>query len=221
MVSDSRVLPADIAPCAPEAADVIRRITHDLSGPLRSIRQIAFYLDVALPAADSRSRKRLLALQRQILQARWILDDAVLSLAAAPPHCTIVDMKEVVSQALLAWQAEDTAWLCVEYAGELPLVSVDVAQIEQLIRRLVLFFAADARRATRVRCRPSGSDVAIEFMPPGSVEIPPALLESVDGGPGARLAAARKIIDNHGARIEVDRDPDDQVTLRIVFPAAL
>ncbi len=219
MVPESHVPLADIAPCAPDTADVIRRIAHDLRKPLHSIRQLAYYLDMALPAADSKSRKRLLALQRQVLQARWILEDAALSVDTAPPRFTLVDLKEVVSQALLVWQIEDSAWLCVDYEPELPLVRIDVAQIEQLVRRLVLFFAADARRATLLRCCAAGPLVALEITPPHEAEIPPALAESAESD-GSLLAASRRIIDAHGARIEAARSSSGRTTFRILFPAA-
>jgi len=201
-----------------DAADAVQQLVHELRKPLRSIGEIAYYLDMALPLADARSRRQLLALQRQIRHARWILDDAVTPPDAEPLRLSTVDLREVISNALTGWQAEDTAWLVLDLEQDLPLVKADIGQIEQLIRRPVLFVSADARRATRLRCRACDGSVAIELTPPGRIEFPPTLI-APSAGPGMALASARRIIDRHGGRVEVERSAE-QVTLRIILPAA-
>lgn len=218
MLFDYQAQPAGTASRVDDAADAVQQLAHDLRKPLQSIGEIAYYLDMALPLADARSRRRLLALQRQIRHARWILDDAVTPPDAEPPRLSTVDLREVITHALIGWQAEDTAWLVLDLEEGLPLVRVDIGHMEQLIRRLVLFVAADARRATRLRLRAHDGGVAIELTPPGRVEFPPTLI-APSAGPGMALASARRIIDRHGGRIEVERSAE-QVTLRIILPAA-
>lgn len=220
MLSDSNSRPPVADTAVPDTADAVRQLAHDLQNPLHEIRQIAYYLDMALPVSDVRSRRRLTALQRHVRLARWILDDALMSIDSAPPQFTTVDMKEMISHAIVGWQAEHTAWLILDIEEGLPLVRADVGQMEQLLRRLVLFVAGDSGRATRVRCRASGGGVALELTPPGPMEFPPALVSPSPRGAGAALAAARRIIDAHGGRVELERDSADRVKLRILFPAA-
>jgi hypothetical protein len=90
-------------------------------------------------------------------------------------------------------------------------------QVEHLVRNVLLFLAADTRRATRVRCYEREGQIAVEFAPPGPVEVPPELLGTSDG---MAFSMARRILKTHGARFEVLPAGSERIMIRLTFPVA-
>ena len=217
MLSEPQAPPADAALCAPETAEVIRHLAQDLRNPLNSIEQIGFYLEMSVPPADSRSRRRLAALHRQIRQASWMLEDALLFAESGSSQPALVDLAEVVGQVVSYWRSGTSAWLCFQVEEGLPPVLADIRQIEHLVRNVLLFLAADTRRATRVRCYERDGQLAVEFAPPGPVEVPPELLGLSDG---TAFSMARRILKTHGARFEVLPAGSERIMIRLTFPVA-
>ncbi len=219
MLQDPHVPPAVVASRAQDTAAVVRQLAHQLRQPLATIEQISSYLEIALPPADARSRRRLAQLQRELRRALWTLSDTAFYFDTAP-RFALLDLKEVVSGALAEWHAGDTGWICVHSDDDLRPVRLDAAQIQHMLRTLVLFFAADpaARRATLVRTYAEGAAVVVEITAPDS-RVPRELISAEDCF-GAPLATARRILEGHGARLETDQGPDDRFRLRMVFPAA-
>lgn len=218
MLSEIQAPPADAALCAPDTAEVIRQLAQDLRKPLNSIEQIGFYLEMSVPPADSRSRRRLAALHRQVRQASWMLEDALLFAESGTSRPALIDLAEVVGQVVSNWRSGTTAWLCLQVEERLPPVLADLRQIEHLLRNVLLFVAADTRRATRVRCYELEGEVAVEFAPPGPVEVPPELVATSHG---TAFSMARRILTTHGARLEVLPADSERVTVRLTFPAAV
>lgn len=217
MLSEPQAPPADAALCAPETAEVIRHLAQDLRNPLNSIEQIGFYLEMSVPPADSRSRRRLAALHRQVRQASWMLEDALLFAESGSSQPALVDLAEVVGQVVSHWRSGTSAWLCFQVEEGLPPVLADIRQVEHLVRNVLLFLAADTRRATRVRCYERDGQIAVEFAPPGPVEVPPELLGTSDG---TAFSMARRILKTHGARFEVLPAGSERIMIRLTFPAA-
>jgi signal transduction histidine kinase len=217
MLSEPQAPPADAALCAPETAEVIRHLAQDLRNPLNSIEQIGFYLEMSVPPADSRSRRRLAALHRQVRQASWMLEDALLFAESGSSQPALVDLAEVVGQVVSHWRSGTSAWLCLQMEEGLPPVLADIRQVEHLVRNVLLFLAADTRRATRVRCYEREGQIAVEFAPPGPVEVPPELLGTSDG---MAFSMARRILKTHGARFEVLPAGSERIMIRLTFPVA-
>jgi signal transduction histidine kinase len=201
MLSEPQAPPADAALCAPETAEVIRHLAQDLRNPLNSIEQIGFYLEMSVPPADSRSRRRVAALHRHVRQATWMLEDALLFAESGSPQLALVDLAEIVEQVVSRWQPGTSAWYCLQVDRGLPPVLADLRQLEHLVRNVLLFLAADTRRATKVRCFEREGEIVVEFTPPTPVKVPAELLGTGSGS--ARFSMARRILDTHGARIEV------------------
>ncbi|HWR53412.1 MAG TPA: hypothetical protein VN428_20060 [Bryobacteraceae bacterium] len=217
MLSDTQAPPADVALCAPETAEVIRQLAQDLRNPLNSIEQIGFYLEMSVPPADSRSRRRLAALHRQIRQASWMLEDALLFAEPGSSQPALVDLAEVVGQVVSQWKSGTSAWFCLNVEEGLPLVLADIRHIEHLVRNVLSFLAADTRRATQVRCYERDGQIAVEFAPPGQFEVPPELLGTSHG---TAFSMARRILKTHGARFEVLPTGTERIMVRLTFPVA-
>ncbi len=217
MLSESQAPPADAALCAPETAGVIRQLAQDLRKPLNSIEQIGFYLEMSVPPADSRSRRRLAALHRQVRQASWMIEDALLFAESGSSQPALVDLAEVVGRVASHWRSGTSAWLCLQVEEGLPPVLADIRHIEHLLRNVLSFLAADTRRATTVRCYEQEGQIAIEFAPPGPVQVPPELLGISEG---AAFSMARRILKTHGARFEVLPTGAERIMVRLTFPAA-
>jgi signal transduction histidine kinase len=223
MLSNRHALPAvDAAPIEDFAA-VVRRLTSELRNPLSAIEQIGFCVELALPIADTRSRKKLRELQRQVRRARGMLADAEFCFDPDSARFSEVDLKEIVSRVLSEWHPGDSGWVCLHLEDDLPPLRLDVAMMERLLRTLMLLLPGDAeaRIATMVRLFAAEAAVVLEIASPSgavfeSLLEPPAdpLTEN-----GLALASARRILEVHGASVELRHPAADRVSLRIAFPS--
>jgi hypothetical protein len=62
---------------APEAADEICRLVHDLRQPLSTIEAIAYYLEITLPADQVEARRYLSRLRQTVEESNSIMLDAI------------------------------------------------------------------------------------------------------------------------------------------------
>ena len=184
---------------------------------------------MVLPRSDAKARRQLDKLQEEVRQVQWVLADAAHFLQTAPPRTHLLDLTEVVARNLSEWSPVEGAALSFALQPDLPLVELDLEQMQHLLKNVVAFFRrisapgrsvhletlrADDRvvlRITSTSLEYSGEDIEPLFEPFG---------ERFPAGTGLALASARKIAEAHGATVEVTADPPNSLTLRIAFPPA-
>ncbi len=212
-----------------EPATVVRHIAHELRQPLSTIESIAFYLEMVLPRADAKARKQLGKLQQEVHHINWILSDAIHFLGAAPVHLQLMDLNEVVSRFLSEWHTKQGAGVCLRLEDELPLVRLDLEQIQHMLRNVVAFFGRISAPESPITVRTSSQlrEVRLEVAskaPDCSAGDMQPLFDPFDtrlpGGSGLGLASVRRIAEAHGGRIEVVEGAGSEVSVTVVFPPA-
>ena len=75
LAETSQYLESQVAPLPAE--ETVRELVHDLRQPLSSIEAIAYYLEMTLPAEQSRERQYMRRIQQLVDQASVALNCAV------------------------------------------------------------------------------------------------------------------------------------------------
>jgi C4-dicarboxylate-specific signal transduction histidine kinase len=144
-----------------------------------------------------------------------------------------ISISEVVDEILaLTQNAMDGIELRTEMAPELPLISADRIQIQQVLLNLILN-AIDAMstindrpRRLCIEARRDGSDRIEVSVADAGVGLPPDRLEKIfdtfyttkEHGLGMGLAICRSIIERHGGRLWAEPNPDHGATFRFTLP---
>jgi len=212
-----------------EPASVVRHIAHELRQPLSTIESIAFYLEMVLPRTEGKARRQLAKLQQEVHQINWILSDAIHFLRAAPLNLHLMDLSEVVSRCLSEWNSTQSTGVSLRLAEDLPLIQLDLEQIQHLLRNIVAFFTriAEPERPIMLRTFVQDGRVALEVnanAPHCTEADTQPLFEPFDshlpGGSGLGLASVRRIAEAHGASLDMNVSPAGSVTLTLAFPVA-
>ncbi len=217
----------EIAPYDP--VTVVRHLRQELRHPLSTIESIAHYLNMVLPRTEAKARRQLGKLQEEVRQIQWVLADTAHFLQGAPPNAHLLDLTEVVARSLSEWNPEDGAGLSFALQPDLPLVYLDLEQMQHLLRNAVAFFRRISApgRSVHLETLSAGEHVVLRVAS-ASLEFSPEDIEPLfepfgsrfPAGTGLALASARMIAEAHGAAIDVTSDPPHSLTLLISFPKA-
>jgi signal transduction histidine kinase len=89
-----------------EITEVVRQLSHELRQPLSTMESIAYYLSMVVPGHDLRVRQQVEKLQSLVEQMNWVLADAVHFFQATPPNPQMVDLNELITEAVSGEQAQ-------------------------------------------------------------------------------------------------------------------
>src|SRR6185369_6807968 len=106
-------------------AVALETIVHELCQPLSAIESIAYYLSLVLPRDGGPAREQAGRLQQLVEQSNWILTSALQLADAAPLAPQLVNLEELVTQAVAGRGLREDAAIRLELAGGLPLVRLD------------------------------------------------------------------------------------------------
>jgi len=177
------------------ASEVVRLMAHELRQPLSTIESIAYYLNLVLPREDGRTREQLSRLQGLIEQSNWILSNGVRCVELSPAARELVDLEEIVSDAL-AHRPADIA-VDAEFAGSLPQVLLDPGQGRDLVEGLLSLLSKGAGDAPpiHVSTRHEGGRILLEIASPGRTP-------SQSAGASLSLESARRSVHANGGTLE-------------------
>ncbi len=214
---------------AHDPATIIRHLGQELRQPLGAVESIAHYLNMVLPRTETKARRQLGKLQEEVRHMQWILADALHYFQAVPPNTHLMDLTEVVARDLSEWSPTDGVGLSFALQPDLPLVFLDLEQMQHLLRNIVTFFRRVSApgqsiylETSKVKdkvCLKISSD-CLEY---SSEDVEPLFEpfgERFPVGTGLALASARRIAEAHGAAIETKSDPPHSLALTISFPPA-
>ncbi len=210
-----------------ESIAIVRQLAHELRQPLSTIESIAYYLDIVVPRQDDRVRQQVDKLRQVAQQASWILSDAVHFVQASPPSPQVLDLNELVIDAIRESTGGGQSWLEESLCDSAPLIRIDVEQARHMLRNGLLLFRRLSGATIALSTVLSPPDVILTISARDvdftSDEARPALSSfsyDVSTGFGLGLASIRRIVEAHNGRIELKLAPEKQLSLRIVVPAA-
>ncbi|MBK5291404.1 MAG: HAMP domain-containing histidine kinase [Acidobacteriia bacterium] len=216
------------APSGYEAASVVRHLTHELRQPLSTVESIAYYLQMVTPRQDLKTQHQLEKLQQLVEQMNWILSDAVHFLQAAPAVPQLLDLNELLSEAL-AENAGSIPSLDLNMAQGALLVCMDPIQARHMLRSLCQLFVhlGHGCQSIPVRAWPAEGEAWLEMRVPGmemSIEALEQMFEPfsphLPAGSGLALASVRRIVQTAGGRLDSHSDPLRGTWIAVSFPLA-
>ena len=220
----------DVSNITPEQAELVRHLAHELRQPLSTIESIAFYLQMALPADESKLRPQLNKLTAMVELANWILADAVHYLQSAPAALELVDVQETLELEIAESQIQIADWCDSSIHSGPALVSIDPRQAQHLFRNLLAMAKRMLRApaAALVRTSVDGSWWLLEVSIPGAQYSRDQLRSLFDpfaahlpAGAGLALASARRIVEAHGGVIEATCQPGQGSTFVVRLPLSM
>ncbi len=202
---------------------VVSGVAHELNNPVAGINALAQTLILEEPLDDG-TRRVLESIRREGERAAGLVSDLLTSARQRPLERHSVQLNEVVERAMEVASeiaGEDNQSWRFERAGDLPRVSADPDQIQQVLANLL----ANARQAMGdgagaqgmvrtyltedgVACEVIDSGPGIPDESLGRVFEPFYTTKVVGAGTGLGLAISRGIIEAHGGSIGADNRPE-------------
>jgi signal transduction histidine kinase len=218
-----------------EIAKLAGGLAHEIKNPLSTIRLNMDLLAEDLSDSESQRDRRALAkinvVQRECQRLQNLLDDFLNFAKLRTLRMEASDLNEELERVLEFYQpkAKECGIEIVKYLDpELPSVVID----QEAIRGALLNLVLNAQQAMPdggqlvVRTRPVGGGVAVELIDSGDgmdnetlSHIFEAFYSTKSGGSGLGLPTARKIIEGHGGRIQVQSEIGKGTQFTVELPA--
>jgi PAS domain S-box-containing protein len=224
-----------------ERANIMQRFigdaSHDLRTPLTTIKAHLYLLEKVDLSANS--ARYVGEITRQVARLEKLLDD-MLSMsrldAALAFDLECVDLNTLVRGVVDQYNAlarDKRHTLRFEGAGDLPQVPVDPVHLRRAVSNLLVnalhytpgggeitVTIAHDQEWVQIEVRDNGIGIGEDDLPHIFKRFYRAdkARSTVSGGAGLGLTIARRIVDGHKGRIEVDTTPGQGSTFRIVLP---
>jgi signal transduction histidine kinase len=214
---------------------VTSTVSHELRNPLGVIRSSVFYLQKRLGAGDEKVAKHLERIEQQVAICNSVIDDLLEFTRGRSPYAVSADVNAWLQTVIEGFAAPQGVRLGLELAPGLPLVSFDPEKMQRVIENL--FENALQSIAARTEAegafdaqvtastRRTDDAVCLALRDNGAGMTDETLLRAFDPlfttrarGTGLGLAIVRKIVEEHGARIALERNADAGVVATIWFP---
>jgi len=195
----------------------LQTIAHELRQPLSAIESIAYYLSLVLPRDSHPARGQVSRLQQLVEQSNWILTSALQLTDTALPAPQLLNLEELVTQAVTVSTGHGDPLIYLELAGGLPLVNLDPGLGRALLEKLLTLFRQLSTELHPVRVATSvaegGASLAITTAVPGH-------RSEASLGPGCALSlqSARRVVERHGGSFSVHVDAASGVGVKVVLP---
>ena len=222
-----------------EQAEFTYAISHDLKSPVNTLKMLTEELRIEESAQFSEDGKTVLKdLEQTILRMMRLIED-VLGYARTVGEDMVVepiDLSELIAMILQDLQSDIADTGAQISTGPLPVVSGNESQFRMLFQNLISnaikFRRSDEAPQIRITALPGREDgmVAISISDNG-IGIDPEYHERIFGlfqrlhtrqpysGSGLGLTICRRIVSNHGGRIEVSSERGDGTTFTVVLPS--
>ncbi|HEV8702976.1 MAG TPA: ATP-binding protein [Candidatus Polarisedimenticolia bacterium] len=215
------------------AEEVARRVAHEIKNPLSPI---ALTLEGLVRTRQTRPQEFDAAfeaaartIQEEIQRIRGILEDFSRFGRLPVPRPRPSDLNGVVSQAVTLYSGSSPgARIVADLDPAMPSVSLDPDRMSEVINNLVgnALQALEGRDGTitvTTRRTDAGAEIRVSDTGPGlPQEVLGRLFEpyvsTTQGGTGLGMAIARRIVLDHGGRIEAGNRPGLGAEIRILLP---
>jgi PAS domain S-box-containing protein len=204
-------------------------VAHDLRNPLTSVRNASFYIKNACPHASSRDCKTTIEMldiiEQETLFAENVINDLLDFASVRPLEKEKKDIVEIIESSLARNIVPENVKIRKEFAET--TLTIDGKQLERVFLNLVknAVQAMPNGGELTIRINSTKEQVEIAFMDTGigiseenMRKIFQPLFTTKAKGIGMGLPICRKIIEEHGGRIEVESKVDQGTTFRIKLP---
>jgi C4-dicarboxylate-specific signal transduction histidine kinase len=219
--------------------ELVASIAHDLSQPLGAILSNASVAERLLAAQtpDLQELRDILAdIREDVRRADAVIQSLRALLRRQEVDRLAQDLNELVRATVRLVDSEAArrqVAVRLNLASDLPLVSVDRVQIQQVLLNLIvngldaMAGATGSERELVVQTEHVGDQIEVAVsdlgtgFPEGSLEhVFDAFYTTKKEGLGLGLSIARSIIESHGGRIEAQNRQEGGATVRFALPCA-
>ena len=216
-----------------ETGHLAANIAHELRNPLSSIKGAAQLLRRGLPEAVIAEHGEFLDMIVQEVNGLDRIATEFLEFSrVTPPEMRPVSVNAMLSRMLLfmsAYLADQEVRIVQDFAADLPELSLDRSQIEQVIKNIVInavqAMPHGGTLSVTTRRQPQADMVELQFADTG-VGIPASKLDKICApffttktkGTGLGLAIVRKIVETHGGRLVIRSTPGEGSAFVILLP---
>ena len=204
-------------------------VAHEVKNPIAGIRGALQVILSRMPT-EQRDRAIVVEIIDRLDSLSDIVRDLLLYARPAPPKREAVDVKSLLeSTGRLLKRDPSLTEVTLEIRGTPPAVRGDAEQLRVVFQNLIIN-AAQAMNGhgaieVDVACSPATCRIAIHDHGPGMQK--EVLEQAFDAffttkhrGTGLGLAIARRIIEAHQGRIEIESEPGTGTTVAITLPAS-
>ncbi len=216
-----------------ETGQLAANIAHELRNPLSSIKGAAQLLQKEMPASLIAEHGEFLDMIVQEVNGLDRIATEFLEFSrVTPPEMRPVSVSALLSRLLhfmSAYLADQDVHVVQSLEDGLPELSVDRAQMEQVIKNIVInavqAMPHGGTLTVATRCQPDQDIVNIDFTDTG-VGISAAKIDKIctpffttkTKGTGLGLAIVRKIVETHGGRLVIQSTPGEGSTFTVQLP---
>ncbi len=205
-------------------------VGHELRNPLGSIKNTAYFLNMALDQPDPEVNESLGILEKEVANCERIIASLLDFARARTPLRRQVNINEVLQGVLSNIKIPGNIEAKARFTDSLPLILADPDQLTQIFGNIIL---------NAVQAMPEGGELFInsEASDPGwlavsvtdtGVGIPPENLEKIfeplftskAKGIGLGMAVTRTFVEGHGGSIEVRSEVGRGSTFTVRLPMA-
>lgn len=195
-------------------------VAHELNEPLANILGFAQLAKKApkLPASAARDLEKIVV---TCLHAREIIQKLLIFSRQTPPLKTQVDLNQVVEDGLGFLEsrcAKAGIEVVRELASELPLISADPSQLDQVLVNLVVNAVQAMPEGGKLTIRTATGKQFVSLIVEDTgigmtgevrqkIFVPFFTTKDIDQGTGLGLAVVHGIVSSHGGSIRVDSEP--------------
>jgi len=206
-------------------------LAHEIRNPLAGIAGVMDIIGRDLPAT-SPAQDVLKDVREEVLRINRIVTDLLETARPKAPQIQAADLNTTVDHALMfareQAKSKPIQFRC-EKPDDLPLVAHDPSQVHQVLLNLMLnaIQAIDGPGTIIITVEQRGLMAAVVVADTGP-GIPPETLNNIfrpffttkGHGTGLGLSLAKRIIEDHGGRIEVSSMPGHGCTFTVLLPVA-
>lgn len=216
-----------------ETGQLAANIAHELRNPLSSIKGAAQLLRKEMPEALMAEHGEFLDMIVQEVNGLDRIATEFLEFSrVTPPEMRPVSVTALLGrllQFMSAYLADQEVHVVQNLDADLPELSLDRAQMEQVIKNIVInavqAMPHGGTLTVTTRCHPDQDIVDIDFTDTG-VGISAAKIDKIctpffttkTKGTGLGLAIVRKIVETHGGRLVIQSTPGEGSTFTVQLP---
>ncbi|MFQ5800759.1 MAG: ATP-binding protein [Candidatus Hydrothermarchaeales archaeon] len=205
-------------------------MAHELRNPLGVIKNVSYYLNMALRKSDEKVTKHLKILDQELSTSNKIITDLLDFSSGKEPVLQKVDINKTVKDSLKNLSVAKNIEVVEKYVGSLPKIMADSDQLKRVFINILInsLQAMPDGGTLSVKTEKTDDTISISFTDTG-VGIPekdlPQVFEPLfttkTKGIGLGLALSRQIVELHGGSIEARSEVGKGTTFTIKLPITI